>query len=50
MTNDLNTPPAKPNADNAAWKEIVAQYQKPSTWRALWQIINTVVPYAALGI
>ena len=47
MTNDLNTPPAKPPADNAAWKKIVAQYQKSSTWRALWQIVDTLVPYAA---
>src|ERR1017187_5318066 len=36
---------AKPLADNAAWKEIVAKYQKSSTWRALWQIIDTVIPY-----
>lgn len=32
----------------ADWKEIVAEYQKPSTARALWQIINTIIPYAAL--
>ena len=31
-----------------AWKEIVVKYQKPSTWRALWQIINTLGPYALL--
>jgi omega-6 fatty acid desaturase (delta-12 desaturase) len=31
-----------------AWKEIVVKYQKPSTWRALWQIVNTLVPYALL--
>jgi len=46
MTNDLNA--ARPPADNAAWKQIVLHYQKPSTWRALWQIIDTLVPYAAL--
>ena len=34
--------------DNAAWKAIVAKYQKPSTLRALWQIIDTIIPYAAL--
>ena len=37
-----------PTVDNAAWKEIVAKYQKPSTWRALWQIIDTLVPIALL--
>ncbi len=30
------------------WKEIVAQSQTPSTPRATWQIVNTMVPYAAL--
>jgi omega-6 fatty acid desaturase (delta-12 desaturase) len=31
-----------------AWKEIVARYQKPARWAALWQVVNTLVPYAAL--
>jgi omega-6 fatty acid desaturase (delta-12 desaturase) len=48
MSNELNSIPAKPRADNAAWKQVVLKYQKPSTWRALWQIIDTIVPYAAL--
>ena len=34
--------------DTAAWKEIVAQYQQPSTGRAVWQIANTIVPYSLL--
>lgn len=34
--------------DNSAWKEIVAKYQQPSLPRALWQIINTLIPYALL--
>ena len=42
--------PAQPkvHAENAAWKEIVEKYQKPSPWRAVWQIIDTLVPYALL--
>jgi omega-6 fatty acid desaturase (delta-12 desaturase) len=48
MTNDLNAITAQPHADNAAWKAIVDEYQKPSLGRALWQIIDTVVPYGAL--
>jgi acyl-lipid omega-6 desaturase (Delta-12 desaturase) len=32
----------------AAWKEIVLEYQKPSTRRALWQMVNTFGPYALL--
>jgi acyl-lipid omega-6 desaturase (Delta-12 desaturase) len=35
-------------ADVAAWKEIVARYQRPSTGRALWQTVNTLGPYALL--
>jgi omega-6 fatty acid desaturase (delta-12 desaturase) len=32
----------------AAWKRIVSRYQQPSWWRAVWQLVNTLVPYAAL--
>src|SRR5258708_40177661 len=32
----------------AVWKEIVAKYQQPSTPRAVWQIVNTLVPSALL--
>lgn len=31
-----------------SWKTIVARYQRPSTRRATWQLINTLVPYAGL--
>jgi omega-6 fatty acid desaturase (delta-12 desaturase) len=34
--------------DKAAWKEAVVRFQQPSTPRALWQIVNTLVPMAAL--
>lgn len=30
------------------WKDVVAKYQQPTVWRALWQLSNTLVPYAAL--
>ncbi|HMD53095.1 MAG TPA: fatty acid desaturase, partial [Phycisphaerae bacterium] len=46
MTNDSGSTNARPHVNNAAWKEIVLKYQKPSTWRAMWQIIDTLVPYA----
>jgi acyl-lipid omega-6 desaturase (Delta-12 desaturase) len=36
--------------DRAAWREIVARYQKSSARRALWQLVNTLVPYAALWV
>src|SRR5882724_2942627 len=48
MTNDSKSTTAKSRPDIAAWKEIVAKYQKSSTTRALWQIINTLVPYGFL--
>jgi omega-6 fatty acid desaturase (delta-12 desaturase) len=34
--------------ETSAWKAIVARYQKPSVGRGVWQIVNTLVPYAAL--
>jgi len=46
MTNDSS--PAIQNPDTEVWKEIVARYQQPSTPRAVWQIVNTLVPYGAL--
>ncbi len=48
MTNDSKSTAGKTRPDIAAWKEIVAKYQKSSTARALWQIINTLVPYGFL--
>ena len=30
------------------WKEVVARFQKPCLKRALWQVANTLIPYAAL--
>ena len=35
-------------SETAAWKKIVAKYQQPSRGRGTWQIINSLVPYAAL--
>jgi acyl-lipid omega-6 desaturase (Delta-12 desaturase) len=38
----------KRQADTSAWKEIVARYQTPSVGRGVWQILNTLIPYAVL--
>jgi omega-6 fatty acid desaturase (delta-12 desaturase) len=46
MAQNSDSSKLRNEADNVAWKEIVLKYQKPSTWRALWQIVNTIVPYA----
>jgi acyl-lipid omega-6 desaturase (Delta-12 desaturase) len=32
----------------AGWRDIVARYQKPNSWRGVWQIANTLLPYAGL--
>jgi omega-6 fatty acid desaturase (delta-12 desaturase) len=46
--NDSNFTQAQSGSNTPAWKEIVARYQKPSVARGVWQIVNTLVPYAAL--
>ena len=33
---------------NDGWQQIVAKYREPSAWRALWQLTNTLLPYALL--
>jgi acyl-lipid omega-6 desaturase (Delta-12 desaturase) len=33
---------------STAWKEIVARFQEPSLPRAIWQLVNTLGPYAIL--
>jgi omega-6 fatty acid desaturase (delta-12 desaturase) len=37
-----------PVPEMSQWKAMVLQYQKPSLGRAVWQMINTLIPYAAL--
>jgi acyl-lipid omega-6 desaturase (Delta-12 desaturase) len=41
-------PAASDQAGTLAWQEIVAKYQQPSRWRSIWQIADTLVPYAVL--
>jgi omega-6 fatty acid desaturase (delta-12 desaturase) len=35
-------------ADKATWRQIVEKYRQPSTVRALWQLVNTFIPYGLL--
>jgi omega-6 fatty acid desaturase (delta-12 desaturase) len=30
------------------WRAAIERYQKPSTWRAVWQLVNTLGPIAVL--
>src|SRR5689334_19899864 len=48
MMNDAKSVEGAGQTSTSAWKEIVARYQKPSVGRAVWQIVNTIVPYVAL--
>jgi acyl-lipid omega-6 desaturase (Delta-12 desaturase) len=40
--------PARTQPAISEWKEIVAKFQIPSLPRAVWQMVNTLVPYFAL--
>ncbi|HLX72403.1 MAG TPA: fatty acid desaturase [Verrucomicrobiae bacterium] len=48
MIDALNSGGPEAHPETASWKKIVARYQKPSVGRALWQVANTLIPYAAL--
>jgi acyl-lipid omega-6 desaturase (Delta-12 desaturase) len=34
----------------ADWKELIAEFQKPSSWRATWQIVNSIGSYLLLWV
>lgn len=40
--------PGGPKPAVPRWKQIVARYEQPALWHSLWQLINTLLPYAAL--
>ena len=48
MTSDLIPDPGGQATTTTRWKEVVAKYQQPALRRSIWQMINTLVPYAAL--
>jgi len=48
MINDSASAKTADHAKTPAWKAIVARYQKPAVWRAIWQLLNTLLPYAGL--
>ncbi|MFA7230092.1 MAG: fatty acid desaturase [Victivallaceae bacterium] len=33
-----------------AWHSALSTYKEPSTWKACWQLVNTVVPYCILWL
>jgi omega-6 fatty acid desaturase (delta-12 desaturase) len=48
MTANSNRAPLGIRADDATWKRIVLKFQRPSTPRALWQLLDTLIPYAGI--
>lgn len=48
MTTDSASKMTIPHPDMTDWKQLVAKYQEPSTLRAIWQILDSVVPYMLL--
>jgi omega-6 fatty acid desaturase (delta-12 desaturase) len=46
MKDNQDSLPGEPGTDPAVWKQIVARFQKPSATRAIWQLVNTLGPYA----
>jgi acyl-lipid omega-6 desaturase (Delta-12 desaturase) len=46
--NDTSMTRGEQAPDPTAWKELVAPYQRPVVRRSVWQLINTLVPYAVL--
>ncbi len=40
----------QPRSRSQAWSDIVARYQKPSSRRGVWQVANTLIPYAGLWV
>ena len=48
MSKNAKSVKGERSAESAAWKAIVAEYQKPHLGRACWQIINTLFPYILL--
>ncbi|MFP4330413.1 MAG: fatty acid desaturase [Spirochaetaceae bacterium] len=38
----------KGNQERPEWVSRLKRYERPSTWRAVWQLVNTFVPYAGM--
>ncbi|MEI6786400.1 MAG: fatty acid desaturase [Verrucomicrobiota bacterium] len=48
MVNDLASARTEQSANYPSWKDVVVRYQKSEVWSGVWQVVNTLVPYAAL--
>lgn len=51
MTSSPTTPTSDMKLPSIAeWKAMVAKFQRPSVSRATWQVVNSIVPYAAIWV
>ena len=48
MTNESVSAKSQTATPAPQWKAIVARYQQPALLRGLWQLANTLIPYAVL--
>ena len=48
MSDDSTT--VKKRAAKPAWHQAVSQYAKPDRRKAVWQLVNTFVPYVGLWV
>ena len=48
MTHDPLAALTDTKPETSAWKKIVTRYQRPALRHSVWQIVNTLVPYAVL--
>jgi omega-6 fatty acid desaturase (delta-12 desaturase) len=46
----IDSGPARTKAVRPAWYQAVAKYAKPNLRQAIWQLLNTFIPYAALWV
>ena len=48
VSGESSSPQPTPSVSPREWKRIVAEFQVPSTGRAVWQVVNTLGPYFLL--
>lgn len=48
MQSDSSATSGAGRQDDMSWRDVVAKYQHPSSVRAVWQLVSTLVPYALL--
>lgn len=46
--NRTDHPVAKLSTDERGWRELIAPYRNSTSWRSIYQLVNTVVPFFGL--